>query len=77
MTLACALQMQAQLTTLQEEKQSLDASNDQQREQLQAAMALHRALSNEIQEITKSLEQKCKDQSIKGDKQISELKVTH
>ena len=67
--------MQAQLTTLEEEKQALSANNSQKHAQLQAANAQHKVLSSSLQEVNSALEQKCKDEAVKGEKQLAELKV--
>ncbi len=69
------LQMQSQLLVLEEEKKALDAKVAQEHEQLEAATALHKVLSDKIQQVTTSLEQKCKDEVTKAEQKIAELQV--
>ncbi|DBA86145.1 TPA: hypothetical protein ACH3X1_005657 [Trebouxia sp. C0004] len=69
--------MQSQVLVLEEEKKALDAKVAQEHEQLEAATALHKVLSDKIQQVTTSLEQKCKDEVTKAEQKIAELQVTH
>jgi hypothetical protein len=69
------LQMQSQVLVLEEEKKALDARVVQEHEQLEAATALHKVLSDKIQQVTTSLEQKCKDEVTKAEQKIAELQV--
>ena len=67
--------MQSQVLVLEEEKKALDAKVAQEHEQLEAATALHKVLSDKIQQVTTSLEQKCKDEVTKAEQKMSELQV--
>ncbi len=67
--------MQSQVLVLEEEKKALDAKVAQEHEQLNAATALHKVLSDKIQQVTTSLEQKCKDEITKAEQKIAELQV--
>ena len=67
--------MQSQLLVLEEEKKALDAKVAQEHEQLEAATALHKVLSDKIQQVTTSLEQKCEDEVTKAERKIAELQV--
>ena len=67
--------MQSQVLVLEEEKKALDAKVAQEHEQLEAATALHKVLSDKIQQVTTSLEQKCKDEATKAEQKIAELQV--
>ncbi|KAA6418625.1 MAG: hypothetical protein FRX49_11450, partial [Trebouxia sp. A1-2] len=69
--------MQSQLLVLEEQKKTLDAKVAQEHEQLEAATALHKVLSDKIQQVTTSLEQKCKDEVTRAEQKIAELQVTH
>ncbi|KAL0052859.1 hypothetical protein WJX82_008861 [Trebouxia sp. C0006] len=69
--------MQSQVLVLEEEKKALDAKVAQEHEQLEAATALHKVLSDKIQQVTTSLEQKYKDEVTKAEHKIAELQVTH
>ena len=67
--------MQSQLLVLEEQKKTLDAKVAQEHEQLEAATALHKVLSDKIQQVTTSLEQKCKDEVTRAEQKIAELQV--
>ena len=67
--------MQSQVLVLEEEKKALDAKVAQEHEQLEAATALHKVLSDKIQQVTSSLEQKCKDEVTKAEQKLAELQV--
>ena len=69
------LQMQSQVLVLEEEKKALDAKVAQEHEQLEAATALHKVLSDKIQQVPTSLEQKYKDEVTKAEHKIAELQV--
>ena len=71
------LQMQSQLLILEEEKKTLDAKVAEEHEQLQAATALHKELSDQVLKVTESQEQKSKDDAIKADQRMAELQVTN
>ena len=68
--------MQAQLIALEEEKQVLSADSSKQREQLQAAIADHKVLSDKLLDVTKALEQKCKTQITEADKKLTQLQAS-
>lgn len=59
--------MQAQLLSLEDEKKALHAKIAQEQEQLQAAIAQHKVLSDQMKAVTKTLEQKCTDEVRKAD----------
>ena len=67
--------MQSQLLTLKEEKKALDAKLAQEHHQLEAAITQHKAMSDQIQQITNSLEQKCRDEVAKADQKMAQLQV--
>ena len=67
--------MQSQVLVLEEEKKALDAKVAQEHEQLEAATALHKVLSDKIQQVTSSLDQKCKDEVTKAEQKLAELQV--
>ena len=67
--------MQRQIVALEEEKQVLSADSSKQHEQLEAAIAQHKSLSDKVAEVTKHLEQKCRDQITDADKTVAELQV--
>lgn len=69
--------MQSHLLILEEEKKILEAKVAEEHEQLQAATALHKELSAQVQKVTESLEQKSKDDATKADQRMAELQVTN
>ena len=71
------LQMQSHLLILEEEKKILEAKVAEEHEQLRAATALHKELSDQVQKVTESVEQKSKDDATKADERMAELQVTN
>lgn len=67
--------MQSQLLTLEEEKKALDAKLAQEHRQLESAITQHKAMSDQIQQVTNSLEQKCRDEMAKADQKMAHLQV--
>lgn len=67
--------MQSQLLTLEEEKKALDAKLAQEHRQLETAITQHKAMSDQIQQVTNSLEQMCRDEVAKADQKVAQLQV--
>ena len=67
--------MQAQLACLEVEKKSLDIAAVQKQQELEAATAETRKLSDQIEAVTKALEEKCRLAISQADQKTSQLQV--
>lgn len=70
------VQRQAQLVILEEEKEAVEAKVQQEHQELEAANAQNRSLSDQIEAVTKCLEEKCRVAVSQADQKMSQLQVS-
>lgn len=69
------LQMQSQVLALEDGKKDLEAKMLQEHQELEAAVAKNDELSDQIQAVTKSLEEKCRVAVSEADQKMTLLQV--
>ena len=69
------LQMQSQVLALEDGKKGVEAKMLQEHQELEAAVAKNHKLSDQIQAVTKSLEEKCRVAVSQADQKMTLLQV--
>lgn len=69
--------MQSQVLALEDGKMELEAKVLKEHQELEAAVAKNTELSNQIQAVTKALEEKCKVAVNEAEQKMTLLQVSH
>ena len=69
--------MQSQVLALEDGKRDLEAKVLQEHQELETALAKNKELSDQVQAIAKSLEEKCRVAVSEADQKMTLLQVSH